>query len=82
MLAGGGGILASDSISGQDIGICIVCLGLLLVFVGILVLYLTQTKNYTKADIESIWFAQLSRYLHISDVIQICNKLFKFFERN
>ena len=30
---GGGGILASDSISGQDIGICIVCFGLLLVFV-------------------------------------------------
>ena len=26
---------------------------------GILILYLTHTKNYTKADIKSIWFAQL-----------------------
>ena len=26
---GGGGILVSDNISGQDIGICIVCFGLL-----------------------------------------------------
>ena len=33
---GGGEILVSDSISGQDIGICIVCFGLLVVFVLVL----------------------------------------------
>ena len=34
---GGGGILVSDSISGQDIGICIVCFGLLCSCVSVFV---------------------------------------------
>ena len=57
---GGGGILASDSILGQDIWICIVCFGLLVVFVlWYFDIVPTHTKNYTKADIKSIWLAQL-----------------------
>ena len=52
---GGEGILAS--VLGQDIGICIVCFGVLVVY--ILIFYITHTKNYAKADIRSIWFAQL-----------------------
>ena len=57
---GRGGILASDSISGKDIGICIVCFGLLVVFVfWYFDIVPTHTKNYTKVDIKCIWFAQL-----------------------
>ena len=55
----GGVILASYSVSGHDIGICIVCFGLLVVFVFWFDIVPTHTKNYTKADIKSIWFAQL-----------------------
>ena len=78
---GGGGILASDSISGQDIGI-LFCFGVLVVFVfGILILYLTHTKNYAKADIKvfgSHNYEYESRYLHISDVVQICTSFLHF----
>ena len=58
--ARGGGILASDSTSGQDVGICIVCNGLLIVFVfWYFDIVHTHTNNYAKADIKRIWFAQL-----------------------
>ena len=54
---GGGG---RQSISGQDIGICIVCFGLFVVFVfWYFDIVPTHTKNYAKADIKSIWFPQL-----------------------
>ena len=44
---------ASDSISGQNVGICIVCFGLLVVFVfSYFDILPTHTKNYTKADIK------------------------------
>ena len=55
---GGGGnikILVSDSISGQDIGICIVCFGLLCscVCVSYFDVVPVHTKNNTKADIKN-----------------------------
>ena len=71
----------SDSIMGQDIGICIVFFGLLVVFVFDIVPI--HTKNYAKAYIKSILFAQLSlsQDIYIQYIqIQICNKLFIFFE--
>ena len=49
----------SDSISEQDIGICIVCFSLLCLCFGTLIIP-TYTKNYAKADTKRIWFAQLS----------------------
>ena len=50
----------SDSISGQGIGICIVCFGPLVVFVfWYYDIVPTHTKNYAKADITRLWFAQL-----------------------
>ena len=51
-----------------------------------LILYLTRTKNYAKADDIKVFgshsYESELRYLHISKIIQICNKLFKFFKRN
>ena len=52
--SGGGG--GGGWISGQDIGICIVCFGLLVVFLfWCFDIVSTHTKNYTKADIESVF---------------------------
>ena len=42
----------SDSISGFVLSVSCLCF-------GILILYLTHTKNYVKADIKSISFSQL-----------------------
>ena len=48
---------------GQDIGICIVCFGLLVVFC---IIVPTHTKNYAKAYIKHLLCTTVSesRYLH------------------
>ena len=51
--------LLSDSILGQDIGICIVCYGLLVVFVFCYFdIVPTHTKNYAKAYIKKVFRLQ------------------------
>ena len=58
---GEGEILAPDSISGQDIGTCVVFFGLLVVFVFWKFDIVPRTLRITqRLDIKSIWFAQLS----------------------
>ena len=82
-LGGVRGIPASDSISGQDIAICIVCFSLLVVFVfgyfnDNVPIAFHMLRNYAVADIKVVWSFGWhtnefeSKYLQVSNVIEIC----------
>ena len=71
-----GGISASDSISGQGTGICY--------FNDNVPIAFHTLRNYAVADIKVVWssgwytYEFESRYLQISNVIEICKLLFNF----